>query len=102
MSSVLLLGPVTEDAHTTTNNLASNWCAGIRDVWSTIQSICTRKKKYRQHSKECMWHQRGHFFMGFNVYDSKVTSGKGGAHVALYRISFDSEVRLSVKCEILK
>ena len=35
-------------------------------------------------------------------YDSKVTRGKGGAHVALYWIYVDSEVRLSVKSEILK
>ena len=41
-------------------------------------------------------------FTVFNVYDSKVTRGKGGAHFALYGFSFDSEVRLSVKCEILK
>ena len=40
--------------------------------------------KYRRHSKECMWRQRGHFYMVFNVYDSKVTRGKGEAHVALY------------------
>ena len=40
--------------------------------------------KYRWHSKECMWHQRGHFYMVFNVYDSKVTRGKGEAHVTLY------------------
>ena len=49
-----------------------------------------------------MWRQRGHFYMVFNVYDRKVTRGKGGAHVALYEISFDSEVRRSVKCEFLK
>ena len=36
------------------------------------------------------------------VIDSKVTRDKGGAHVALYWIYFDSEMRLSVKCEILK
>ena len=35
--------------------------------------------KYKQHSMECMWRQRGVF-----VYDSKVTRGKGEAHVALY------------------
>ena len=35
-------------------------------------------------------------------YGSKVTRDTGGAHVALYSIYFDSEVRLSVKCEILK
>ena len=28
-----------------------------------------------------MWRQRGHFYMVFNVYDSKVTRGKGEAHV---------------------
>ena len=44
----------------------------------------------------------GTFYMVFNVYDSKEIKGKGGAHVALYWISFDSEVKLSVKCEILK
>ena len=40
--------------------------------------------KYRRHSKECMWRQPGHFYMVFNVYDSKVKRGKGEAHVALY------------------
>ena len=35
------------------------------------------KHQYRQHSKECMWRQLGHFHMVFNVYDSKVTRGKG-------------------------
>ena len=39
--------------------------------------------KYRRHSKECMWRQQGHFYIVFNVYDSKVTRGKGEAHVAL-------------------
>ena len=29
-----------------------------------------RKTQYRQHSKKCMWRQRGHFYMVFNVYDS--------------------------------
>ena len=31
-----------------------------------------------------MWRQRGHFYMVFNVHDSKVTRGKGEAYVALY------------------
>ena len=44
----------------------------------------------------------GTFYMVFNVYDSKVTRGKAGAHVTIYQISFDSEVRLSVNYEILK
>ena len=44
----------------------------------------------------------GKFLYGINVYDSKVTRGKRGAHVALYLISFDSEERLSVRCKILK
>ena len=39
-------------------------------------------------------------YMVFHVYDSKVTRGKGGSHVALYWISFYSEERLSVNCEI--
>ena len=29
-----------------------------------------------------MWRQRGHFYMVFNVYDGKVTRGKGEAQVA--------------------
>ena len=35
----------------------------------------------------------GTFYMVFNVYDSKVTRGKGEEHVALYWIAFDSEKR---------
>ena len=38
----------------------------------------------------------------FYVYDSTATRGKGGAHVTLYQISFDSAMRLSVKYEILR
>ena len=30
-----------------------------------------------------MWRKQGHFYMGLNVYDSKVTVGEGEAHVAL-------------------
>ena len=52
----------------------------------TIQSKWVLKlmDKYRRHFNECMWRQRGHFYMISNVYDSKVTRGKGEAHVALY------------------
>ena len=53
------------------------------------QKVITHEK-YRQHSKECIWRQWGHFYMVFNVYDSK-----GGARVALYWISFDSEETVS-------
>ena len=43
----------------------------------------------------------GHFQMIFNVYDSKVTMEKGGAHVTLYWISSDSEMRKTVGNEKL-
>ena len=56
--------------------------AGAMTVF--LRSFVTANLKYRQHSKECMWRQRGHFYMVFHVYDSKVTWGKGEAHVALY------------------
>ena len=29
-----------------------------------------KKYNYRQHSKECMWRQREHFYVVFNVYDA--------------------------------
>ena len=73
-----------------------------RDVQNSKSGNMTSSRKYREPSKECMWHQRVHFYMVFNVYDSTVTRGKGGAHVALYWICFDSEVILSVKLKILK
>ena len=41
-----------------------------------------RKLKYRWHSKECMWRQRGHLYMVFNVYNSKVTR-RGTCHPLL-------------------
>ena len=49
-------------------------------IWTEYPKIY----EYRRHSKECMWRQRGHFYMVFKVYDSKVIRGKGEAHVALY------------------
>ena len=42
----------------------------VQDVH--ISHSLSKILQYRRHSKECMWHQQGHFYMVFNVYDSKL------------------------------
>ena len=49
-----------------------NWSKGKVMIKCRIYGT----SQYRQNSKECMWRQRGHFHMVFNVYDRKVTRKK--------------------------
>ena len=70
----------------------------VRLATALILSEKNSIRKYRQYSKKSIG-AREYILMW---YHSKVTRDKGGVHVALFWIYFDSEVRLLVKCEILK
>ena len=60
----------------------------METVGSSVGSPLLPNMKYRRHSKECMWRQRGHFYMVFNVYDNEVTRVKE-KHMSSY-IEYES------------